>query len=129
MREYFVARAIVHALTTDTERLRRILACAPLVPEITHFAGTILREEPDAEALAALERLGRSATIGQSEEYLGGNALTLLYAAGANPSHGDWSGCASTTPSCEARTYEQRGSLAARFGMPTWITQTLRKPI
>ena len=92
MREYFVAKAIVHALTTDTERLRRILACAPLVPEITHFAGTILREEPDAKALAALERLARSATISQGKEYLGGNTMTLLYAAGADLSHGDWSG-------------------------------------
>ena len=66
MREYFVARSIVHSLTTDTGRARQILSAAPLLPEIAHFAATILRSRQDDAALAALEKLARSATTEQA---------------------------------------------------------------
>ena len=62
MREYFVARSIVRSLTTDERRARQILSAAPLLPEIAHFAATILRSRQDDAALVALEKLARSAT-------------------------------------------------------------------
>jgi hypothetical protein len=90
MQEYFVARSIVHSLTTDTELARRLLSPTPLLPEIAHFAATILRSRPDDTALAALERLARTAAVPGG--YLGGNALTLLHGAGGVLTGRDWSG-------------------------------------
>ena len=91
MREYFVARSIVRSLTTDIKRTRQILSAAPLLPEIAHFAATILRSRHDA-ALTALERLARSATTDCGEAYLGGNALTLFHGAAGLLAGRDWSG-------------------------------------
>lgn len=90
MREYFVARSIVHSLIPHTERVRQLLAPTPLLPEIAHFAATILRSRPDDAALAALERLARSDA--EPDGYLGGNALTLLHGAGGILRRRDWSG-------------------------------------
>ena len=92
MREYFVARAIIRYLRTDTDRARRILTTAPLLPEIAHFASTILREKPEPAALATLERFARLATLALNTAYLGGNAITLLYDAGRDLADIDWSG-------------------------------------
>jgi uncharacterized protein YjbI with pentapeptide repeats len=92
MREYFVAHAIVRRLITSPDRARHILSAAPLLPEITHFAAKILLESPDPGALAALESFARSATIALDTAYLGGNAITLLYAARGGLPAVDWSG-------------------------------------
>ena len=92
MREYFVARSIVRSLTTDERRARQILSAAPLLPEIAHFAATILRSRQDDAALAALEKLARSATTDRDDAYLGGNAFTLLHGAGGLLAERDWSG-------------------------------------
>jgi serine/threonine protein kinase len=94
MREYFVARAIVHALSADPERARRLLRPAPLLPEVTHFAATIMRERPDPRVLDTLDAMARSARVGLAVDpgYVGGNALTLLYAVRGDLPHGDWSG-------------------------------------
>jgi type I restriction enzyme, R subunit len=92
MREYFVARSIVRSLTTDERRARQILSAAPLLPEIAHFAATILRSRQDDAALVALEKLARSATAGRDDAYLGGNAFTLLHGAGGRLEERDWSG-------------------------------------
>lgn len=91
MREYFVARAIARSLTTDAEQARQVLSAAPLLPEIAHFAATILRSRLDDAASTALERLARSATIDCDDAYLGGNALTLLHGAGGGLAERDWS--------------------------------------
>ena len=92
MREYFVARSIARSLTTDERRARQILSAAPLLPEIAHFAATILRSRKDDAALAALEKLVRSATADRGDAYLGGNGLTLLHGAGGLLAERDWSG-------------------------------------
>ena len=92
MREYFVARSIVRSLTTDTKRARQILSAAPLLPEVTHFVATILRSRHDNAALAALERLARSAKTDSADAYLGGNALTLLHGADGLLAGRDWFG-------------------------------------
>ena len=92
MREYFVAKSIVRSLTTDERRARQILSAAPLLPEIAHFAATILRSRQDDGALAALEKLARSATTDRDDAYLGGNAFTLLHGAGGLLAERDWSG-------------------------------------
>lgn len=92
VREYFVARAIAHSLTTDAKRARQVLSAAPLLPEIAHFTATILRARPSEAALAALTRLTRSATTDRDDAYLGGNAFTLLHGAGGLLAERDWSG-------------------------------------
>jgi hypothetical protein len=93
MREYFVARAIAHSLATDMNRARRLLSAAPLLPEIAHFAVSILRSRPDnAAALAVLGKLARSARTDRDDAYLGGNALTLLNGAGGLLNERNWSG-------------------------------------
>jgi hypothetical protein len=94
MREYFVALAIARSLgegARDLERARRLLRASPLLPEIAHFAASILKTAPDqASALDTLESLARSATLSSGEKYLGGNAVTLLHAAAGRLPHGDW---------------------------------------
>jgi hypothetical protein len=92
MREFFVARAIVRRLSTSPDRARHILSAAPLLPEITHFAAKILRERSDPGAFSSLESFVRSATIAMNAAYLGGNAITLLYAARGDLPSVDWSG-------------------------------------
>ena len=92
IREYFVAKFIVRSLTTDETRARQILSAAPLLPEIAHFAATILRSRQDDTALLALQNAARSATTNRDNAYLGGNALTLLHHAGGLLAEGDWSG-------------------------------------
>jgi Type ISP C-terminal specificity domain/N-6 DNA Methylase/Pentapeptide repeats (8 copies)/NACHT domain len=91
IREYFVARSIVRSLTTDERQARRILSAAPLLPEIAHFAVTILRSRQDDAAPIALERMARSATIDGDDAYTGGNAFTLLHGAGGPLAERDWS--------------------------------------
>ena len=92
IREYFVAKFIVRSLTTDKTRARQILSAAPLLPEIAHFAATILRSRQDDTALIALQNAARSATTDRDDAYIGGNALTLLHLAGGLLAEGDWSG-------------------------------------
>jgi hypothetical protein len=92
MREYFVARAIVRCLKADQDQARRILSAIPLLPEITHFAAKMLREEATEAPLRCLESFARSATTGLDAVYLGGNAITLLYASRGELPRCDWSG-------------------------------------
>jgi serine/threonine protein kinase len=93
LREYFVARAIAHAVTSNPKKARRLLSAAPLLPEVAHFAAIILRSETSEAARATLEKLARSASVAKaSGGYLGGNALTLLHGAGAQLSERDWAG-------------------------------------
>jgi len=92
MREYFVARSIARSLITDETRAHHILSAAPLLPEIAHFAATILRTRQDDAALVALEDLARSATTDRDDAYIGGNAFTLLHGAGGLLADWDWSG-------------------------------------
>ena len=87
-----MARFIAHSLTTDETRARQILSAAPLLPEIAHFAATILRSRQDDTALVALRNAARSATTDRDDAYLGGNALTLLHHAGGLLAEQDWSG-------------------------------------
>ncbi|MEU5554074.1 N-6 DNA methylase [Micromonospora sp. NPDC047793] len=92
MREYFFARALVRRLRTDPQRAREILNATPLLPEITHFAAELLREQAEPTALSHLESFTRSATLALSETYLGGNSITLLYAVRGELPNCDWSG-------------------------------------
>ncbi|WP_328534784.1 N-6 DNA methylase [Micromonospora zamorensis] len=92
MREYFFARALVRRLRTDPQRAREILHATPLPPEITHFAAEMLRGRGDSSLLSHLESFARSATLGLPEAFLGGNSITLLYAARGELPHCDWSG-------------------------------------
>lgn len=92
MREYFTARSITRSLTADAQRAHQILSAAPLLPEIAHFAGTILRSQQEGTALAALEEMARSAITDCGDAYLGGNALALLHGAGSLLAGRNWSG-------------------------------------
>jgi hypothetical protein len=92
MREYFVACAIVRCLHVDQDRAQRILSAIPLLPEITHFASKMLQEEATEAPLRCLENFARSATTGLDTVYLGGNAITLLYASRRELPLCDWSG-------------------------------------
>jgi hypothetical protein len=91
VREFFVARGLVRRLKVGPDRARRILANAPLLPEIAHFAAAILRESPDPGVLASLEELARSASVTLDTGYLGGNAITLLHAACGYLPAANWS--------------------------------------
>jgi type I restriction-modification system DNA methylase subunit len=91
MREYFFARALVRRLLTDPERAREILSATPLPPEIIHFVAELLREQASTVALNHLESFARSATTALPEAYLGGNSITLLYAARGELPKCDWS--------------------------------------
>ncbi|WP_036412004.1 N-6 DNA methylase [Micromonospora parva] len=92
MREYFFARALVRRLRTDPQRAREILHATPLPSEIAHFAAEMLRGQGDAAPLSHLESFTRSATLGLPEAFLGGNSITLLYAARGELPNCDWSG-------------------------------------
>ena len=95
MREFFVACAIVNCLNANPERARRILGASPLLPEVTHFAATMVRElaeKPRQVAIATLESFARSATLALDTGYLGGNAITLLHASRDGLPQVDWSG-------------------------------------
>jgi type I restriction system adenine methylase HsdM len=92
MREYFVARAIVRYLREDHSRARRILGAAPLLPEITHFVSKMLENQAADAVVSCLERFALSATTEMESAYLGGNALTLLYASRGELPPCDWSG-------------------------------------
>ncbi len=92
IREYFVAKSIVRSLTTDETRARQILSAAPLLPEIAHFAATILRSRQDDAHWSRCENAARSATTDRDDAYIGGNALTLLHHAGGRLAEQDWSG-------------------------------------
>ncbi|MFF5249079.1 N-6 DNA methylase [Streptosporangium sp. NPDC000095] len=92
MREYFVARAIVRCLRDDQDRARRILSATLLLPEITHFVSKMLAGQAADAPLRCLESFARSATTGVDTAYLGGNAITLLYASRGELPQCDWSG-------------------------------------
>lgn len=92
MREYFFARALVRRLRADPQSARELLTATQLPPEITHFVAELLREHAGSAPLSHLENFARSATIALPEAYLGGNSLTLLYAARGELPKCDWSG-------------------------------------
>lgn len=92
IREYFVGCALVRSLHDDHARAREIVDRIPPLPEITHFVAELLKETSDESPLDLLESFARSATTRLDTRYLGGNALTLLYAATGAVPNADWSG-------------------------------------
>ena len=102
MREYFVARALVRAVATGSEKATAMLARVPLQPEIVEFARLLMRQPADLglaggpESFAhKLTSLARSAILPiYRDQYLGGNALTLLFALTGELPRTDWSGLA-----------------------------------
>lgn len=102
MREFFVARALVRAVTALGEQAKSMLALVPLQPEIVDFACLLVRHAEDARASDTPERfahklvsLAKSATLPlYKDQHLGGNALTLLFALNHQLPRTDWSGLA-----------------------------------
>ncbi len=102
MREYFVARALVRAVATGSEKASAMLARVPLQPEIIEFARLLMRQPGDLgltgtpESFAhRLTSLAKSAILPiYRDQYLGGNALTLLFALTGELPRTDWAGLA-----------------------------------
>ncbi|WP_307875119.1 NB-ARC domain-containing protein [Frankia nepalensis] len=93
MREYFFARAVLRALRQGDAR--RMLALAPLQPEVTDFLKLMIGDlpEPDRDrVLAHLLGLARGAVRGGNPGSLGGNAISLLHAVRLDLPRADWSG-------------------------------------
>ncbi|MEW2386395.1 pentapeptide repeat-containing protein [Micromonospora sp. NPDC047707] len=83
MQEYFVACALVRALRDNHELARTVLDDLPPLPEIVHFAASMIRELRDrASVWGVLESFTRSATVSIRSKYLGGHAVTLLHISG-----------------------------------------------
>lgn len=99
MREFFVARALVRAITSQNEQARTILAHVPLQPEVVDFAKLLMRRPGDANAgdtqetlTHKLVSLAKTATMPiYAGQHLGGNALTLLFALNRELPKIDWS--------------------------------------
>ena len=88
MREFFIARALVRAVATQSEKAKDMLSRVPLQPEIVDFA-RLLMEQPDALGLTDSQETFSYSLMSHAKsailpiyrgQYLGGNALTLLYA-------------------------------------------------
>jgi hypothetical protein len=102
MREFFVARALVRAVAEQNEKAVAMLARVPLQPEIIEFARLLMRQPADLgvtdtpETFAyKLMSLAKSAILPiYRDQYLGGNALTLLFALNRELPKTDWSGLA-----------------------------------
>ena len=99
MREFFVARALVRAVKAQGEQAKAVLVQVPLQPEIIDFACLLVRHPVDPAASDTPETfthklvsLAKSATLPlYKNRYLGGNALTLLFALNRQLPKGDWS--------------------------------------
>ena|GEM_PF-2560263 len=91
MREYFFARAILRALRDDAAA--RMLAAAPLQPEVMDFVRLLIEAEPDRQPfLARLTGLARGAVRLGAPSSCGGNAISLLFALQRSLPRVDWSG-------------------------------------
>jgi hypothetical protein len=103
MREYFVARALVRAITSSQQQAIQILSHVPLRPEIINFAVLLMKEQQeiigDRSSGSLFEdmlySLARSAVLPMyAKKHLGGNAISLLHALTHRLPHTDWSGLA-----------------------------------
>lgn len=102
MREFFVARALVRAVAAQSEKATAVLARVPLQPEIIEFARLLMQQPAsmgvtDSQKTFAykLMSLAKSAILPiYRNQYLGGNALTLLFALNRALPRTDWSGLA-----------------------------------
>jgi hypothetical protein len=102
MREFFVARALARAVATDIGKAEELLARVPLQPEIVEFARLLMCQAGALDVTASpeifalkLTRLAKSAILPMyRDQYLGGNALTLLLALNGKLPRIDWSGLA-----------------------------------
>jgi hypothetical protein len=100
MREFFVARALLHAIATDSSNAKRLLERVPLQAEIVDFV-RLITDDPaqvglsktKAEIVLKLVSLAKSAILSLcTRSSLGGNALTLVYALTRQIPGEDWSG-------------------------------------
>lgn len=99
MREFFVARALVRALASEGENAKALLSSVPLQPEIVDFSRLLIQHPSDVTGTDTQETfthklasLARSATRPLWDgRYLGGNAVTLLFALNRRLPHADWS--------------------------------------
>lgn len=92
MQEYFVACALVRALRDNHELARTVLDDLPPLPEIVHFAASMIHESGDrATVWGVLESFTRSATVSIASKYLGGHAITLLHSSGGTVPKADCS--------------------------------------
>lgn len=102
MREYFVARALVRAVATGSEKANAMMARVPLQPEIVEFARLLMRQPGDLGLTGTPESFAhRLTSVAKSailpiyrDQYLGGNALTLLFALTGELPRTDWAGLA-----------------------------------
>jgi ubiquitin-like protein Pup len=92
MGQYFLARAIVDALTSELEKARQLLTAAPIAVETVEFVRQIVGGEGRRPLLTTLESLACSALEGTRFGFLGGNALTLLTAIAGRPERERWEG-------------------------------------
>jgi hypothetical protein len=91
MAEYFVARALVRALRHDRPAVRDLLSSVILGPEIIDFAAlSVNKDARVADIARTLATLARSAALGTSHGYLGGNAITLAYRGRLKPTSHRW---------------------------------------
>ena len=102
MREFFVARAVVRAVTAQSEQAKTMLAHVPLQPEIVDFVRLLMRHpmginrtDPPETLTHKLVSLAKSAIVPiYTNKHLGGNAVTLLFALNRKLPRTDWSGLA-----------------------------------
>jgi len=93
MAEYFVARALARALHHDHLAAQDLLSFVILGPEIIDFTAlSVNKDGRVADLTRTLAALARSATLGASHGYLGGNAITLTYRGRRRPASHQWAG-------------------------------------
>ena len=98
MREYFIACALVRAIAGTRDRAEQLLSYIPLQPEIVNFAVSLMSEKEKAGSINTdypnkLISLAKSAVSpSYAGKFLGGNALTLLFALTGRVPKVDWSG-------------------------------------
>jgi transcriptional regulator with XRE-family HTH domain len=93
MAEYFVARALARALRHDRPAARDLLSSVILGPEIIDFTAlSVNKDDRVADLARTLAGLARSAALGASHGYLGGNAITLAYRGRRKPTGHRWAG-------------------------------------
>ncbi len=91
MREYFYARAITRAIENeDLETAMQWLSKRQLSPEIARFAGLVMQRSREQCEQQLRSIVQRSRTM-HSEQYLGGNIVTLLYQMLERLPQWDWS--------------------------------------
>jgi hypothetical protein len=93
MGEYFFARAVFQALCDGG--VERLLAAVALRPEVMDFLRLLIEKADEAERKRIRLRLlaaTRASLVDEEPTYLGGNAISLLYACWPALPNADWSG-------------------------------------